>query len=83
MYPHSGMFYEDFEPTKKRLFVRNHQLALVLNEVISMVNNIPREGITSENRERESRGDWITELTLSIIGNNCHFLSLNIIKLNK
>lgn len=77
------MFYEDFKPAKKRLFVRNHQLALVLNEVISMVNNIRREGITSENRERESRGDWITELTLSIIGNNCHFLSLNIIKLNK
>lgn len=55
MYPHSGMFYEDFEPTKKRLFVKNHQLALVLNEVISRVNNIPIEGVTSENRERKWR----------------------------
>lgn len=33
--------------------------------------------------ESEGRGKWITELTLSVVGNNCHFLSLNIIKLNK
>lgn len=54
MYQHSGMFYEDFEPAKKRFFVRNHQLALVLTEVISRVNNtnIQIDGVISENRER-------------------------------
>lgn len=54
MYQHSGMFYEDFEPAKKRFFVRNHQLALVLTEVISRFNNtnIQIVGVISENRER-------------------------------